>query len=51
LRDDIDGDLVSDIVIGAQLARLLSTGRPPSKRMTDQLVEVVLAGLRVAAAG
>src|SRR6476646_4622182 len=50
LRDDIDGELVSDIVIGAQLARLLSTGRPPSKRMTDQLVEVVLAGLRVAAA-
>ena len=46
LRDDIDGELVSDIIIGAQLARLLSTGRPPSKRMTDQLVEVVLAGLR-----
>ena len=47
LRADVDGELVSDIVIGAQLARLLSTGRPPSKRMTDQLVEVVLAGLRV----
>ncbi|MFL5726692.1 MAG: TetR/AcrR family transcriptional regulator [Chloroflexota bacterium] len=47
LRDDIDGQLVSDIVIGAQLARLLSTGRPPTKPMTDQLVEVLLAGLRV----
>jgi AcrR family transcriptional regulator len=46
LRDDVDGELVSDIVIGAQLARLLSTGRPPSKAMTDQLVEVVVAGLR-----
>ena len=46
LRDDIDGELVSDLVIGAQLARLLSTGRPPTKAMTDQLVEVVLAGLR-----
>jgi AcrR family transcriptional regulator len=46
LRGDVGGELVSDIVIGAQLARLLSTGRPPSKAMTDQLVEVVLAGLR-----
>jgi AcrR family transcriptional regulator len=46
LRDDVDGTLVSDLVIGAQLARLLSTGRPPTKAMTDQLVDVVLAGLR-----
>ena len=48
LRDDVDGALVSDIVIGSQLARLLSTGRPPTKAMTDRLVEVLLAGLRVA---
>ena len=47
LRDDIDGELVSDIIIGAQLARLLSTGRPPAKATTDHLVEIVLAGLRV----
>src|SRR5262245_14067766 len=46
LRADVDGELVSDLVIGAQLARLLSTGRPPTKAMTDQLVEVLLAGLR-----
>jgi AcrR family transcriptional regulator len=51
LRDDVEGRLVSDIVIGAQLARLLSTGRPPTKAMTDQLVEVVLAGLRATADG
>jgi AcrR family transcriptional regulator len=50
LRDDVDGELVSDIVIGAQLARLLSTGRPPTKAMTDQLVGVVLAGLRASSA-
>src|SRR5262245_37220065 len=31
LRADVDGELVSDLVIGAQLARLLSTGRPPTK--------------------
>jgi AcrR family transcriptional regulator len=49
LRDDVDGELVSDLVIGAQLARLLSTGRPPTRAMTDQLVEVVLAGLRATA--
>jgi AcrR family transcriptional regulator len=46
LRDDVDGELVSDIVIGAHLARLLATGRPPSRAMTDQLVDVLLAGLR-----
>jgi AcrR family transcriptional regulator len=46
LRDDVESELVADIVIGAQLARLLSTGRPPSKATTDQLVEVLLAGLR-----
>ena len=50
LRDDVDGELVADIVIGSQLARLLSTGKPPTKAMTDRLVEVLLAGLRVAPA-
>jgi AcrR family transcriptional regulator len=51
LRDDVEGELVADIVIGAQLARLLSTGRPPSKATTDQLVEVLLTGLRKAPPG
>ena len=46
----VDGELVADIVIGSQLARLLSTGKPPTKAMTDRLVEVLLAGLRVAPA-
>lgn len=46
LREDVEGELVADIVIGAQLARLLSTGRPPSKATTDRLVEVLLTGLR-----
>ena len=50
LRGDVDGELVADVIIGAQLARLLATGRPPSKAMTDQLVELVLAGLRAAPA-
>ena len=45
MRDDVDGELVADIVIGAHLARLLATGRPPSKAMTDRLVDVLLAGL------
>jgi AcrR family transcriptional regulator len=51
LREDVEGELVADIVIGAQLARLLSTGRPPSKATTDQLVEVLLTGLRKAPPG
>jgi AcrR family transcriptional regulator len=46
LRDDVDGELVADILIGAHLARLLATGKPPSKAMTDQLVDVMFVGLR-----
>ena len=46
LRTDIDPALVSDIVQGSMLARLLSTGAPPSPAVVRQLVDVVLRGLR-----
>jgi AcrR family transcriptional regulator len=45
LRADIDGALVSDIAIGALLCRLLSTGRPPSQGVADQLLDVILYGI------
>ena len=46
LRSDIDPYLPSNVIIGAYLARLLSTGRPASREMSDQLVDVLLNGLR-----
>jgi AcrR family transcriptional regulator len=46
LRTDIDPFVVGNIVVGALLARLISTGRPPSKAMADQVVDVLLDGLR-----
>jgi AcrR family transcriptional regulator len=46
-RTDIDAMLVGDIVMGAMLFRLLSTGRPPDKEAQRQLVAVLERGLRV----
>jgi AcrR family transcriptional regulator len=46
LRPDIDGYVAGDIVFGALLAVLLSTGRPPSRATSDQIVDVLLNGLR-----
>jgi AcrR family transcriptional regulator len=45
-RTDIDPTLVSDIVQGAMLMRLLSTGTPPDATAVQQLVDVLLRGLR-----
>ncbi len=46
-RTDIDATLVGDIVMGAMLFRLLSTGRPPDKEAERQLVAILERGLRV----
>jgi AcrR family transcriptional regulator len=46
LRSDIDPYVPSNIIVGAYLARLLSTGRPASHEMSEQLVDVLLNGLR-----
>jgi AcrR family transcriptional regulator len=45
-RDDIDGTVVADLVVGASLVQLLATGVPPTDRHREQLVDVVLAGVR-----
>jgi AcrR family transcriptional regulator len=46
LRPEVNPTLVSDIVAGAVLAHLLSTGRVPSRALGDELLDVVLNGLR-----
>ncbi|MBA2382603.1 MAG: TetR/AcrR family transcriptional regulator, partial [Chloroflexi bacterium] len=50
-RTDIDPTLVSDIVQGTMLMRLLSTGTPPDAIAVRQLVEVLLRGLAEPAPG
>lgn len=50
LRTDIDPALVADIVQGTMMMRLLSTGVPPDATAVQQLVEVLLRGLREPAA-
>jgi AcrR family transcriptional regulator len=46
LRTDIDPFVPTDLVFGSLLTRLLSTGHPPTKAVVDQVVDVVLNGLR-----
>jgi AcrR family transcriptional regulator len=45
-RTDIDPDVVVDLVIGGHLNHLLATGRAPSEKLSKQMLEVVVAGLR-----
>jgi AcrR family transcriptional regulator len=45
-RDDVPGLLVTDVILGAMLGAFLGTGTPPSDAVRDQIVDVVLAGLR-----
>jgi AcrR family transcriptional regulator len=46
MRTDIDPYVVTDIVIGAMLARLFSTGRAPTKEAADQIADVLINGVR-----
>ena len=46
LRTDIDPVLVPDIIQGAMLMRLLTSGIPPDEDGVAQLVDIVLRGLR-----
>ena len=47
LRTDIDPAVVVDLIIGGHLNHLLATGHVPSERLSQQMLEVVVAGLRV----
>jgi AcrR family transcriptional regulator len=46
LRTDIDPFVPSNIIVGAILVRLLSTGQVPSREIAHQFVDVILNGLR-----
>jgi len=46
LRTDIDPTLVSDIVQGTMLMRLLSSGVAPDEAAVRQLSDILLRGLR-----
>jgi AcrR family transcriptional regulator len=46
LRTDIDPLIVSDMVQGAMLMRLLSSGTAPDSAAVDQVVDILLRGLR-----
>jgi AcrR family transcriptional regulator len=47
LRDDLDPELVVDVISGAILQRLLTTGAPPDSETTRAIVDIVVSGLRV----
>ena len=46
-RTDVDPTVVVDLIVGGHLNHLLSTGHPPSERVSRQMLEVIVAGLRV----
>ena len=46
LRTDVDALLVADMIVGGLLNRLLATGSPPTHEDAEQVVEIVLNGLR-----
>ena len=46
LRPEVDPIVVSDMIVGTLFAHLLSTGRSPSKAVGEQLLDILLNGLR-----
>ena len=45
-RSDIAPTIAFDLLIGSQINHILATGRPPTPEVTDQITQVILAGLR-----
>ena len=45
-RDDIDGFVVVDLVVGPLLLNLLATGTPPTDAFRERQLEAVFAGIR-----
>jgi AcrR family transcriptional regulator len=46
LRTDVDALLISDMIVGGLLNRLLATGMPPTHEDAQHVVDLVLNGLR-----
>ena len=51
LRTDVDPEVVPTILIGSLLYRLISTGEPADETFADQVVNVLVRGLRSSEAG
>ena len=45
-RDDVDGFVVVDLVVGPLLLHLLATGTPPTDAFRERQLEAVFAGIR-----
>jgi AcrR family transcriptional regulator len=46
LRPEVDPMIVTDVIVGSLLAHLLSTGRAASRETTQQILDVLLNGVR-----
>jgi AcrR family transcriptional regulator len=45
-RTEIDGEVVFDLLAGPPLAEVLATGSVPTSDRTEQMMDVIIAGLR-----
>lgn len=48
-RSDIAPTIAFDLLIGSQINHILATGQPPTPEVTEQIAQVILAGLRAPA--
>ena len=46
LRQDVDGSIIGDIIVGSHMVHLLSHGRPATRAIGAQVLDVLLNGLR-----
>lgn len=45
-RDDVSPELVIDLLTGAHIGHYLATGEPPDAAIRDQILDIILDGLR-----
>jgi AcrR family transcriptional regulator len=48
-RSDVAPTIAFDLLIGSQINHILATGRPATPEVTDQITQIILAGLRAPA--
>jgi hypothetical protein len=48
LRTDIDGEVMTDLLVGSPLNQLFASDKPPSEAFACQVVDVLISGLRPA---
>lgn len=46
LREDVDGDIVADLLLGVMLVGTLRTGQPPGPEAGRTIMDILLNGLR-----